>query len=389
LKSIVSTFSAVFPQGSMWLVGGGDLLLIGAKTGDIAARLEAVADGARRSSVESAMADVGVAPGTAAFGLLSLFAGGPDDIRRFASAPDIQTDDRDGLEYSAPRAIYGRSGADNALIIRALAAERPRAVQAAFDHADDRDWASRGSMDLRAQAFTTAYESFRQAAQHNPRNSTALAGLSDAAGGAGRLAEEREWLESVVTREADNAPARIELSRVLAVSGDAHGALETASDALRLAPDDPRAAEQLASVLADTGDGQRLTAFAEQLVSRFPERADSGYYRATALYLVGRTADAVAAARQVVSAHPAHARAQGLLGAACASLGQRECAQAGFDQSINDNPRDASAYINAGIFQLRIANASAAAGYFASALALDPNSVPARSGLAQARDLTR
>jgi spermidine synthase len=389
LKSIVGTFSAVFPQGSMWLVGGGDLLLIGAKTGDIAARLDAAAGGARQPSVESALADVGVAPGTAAFGLLSLFSGGPDEIQRFANAAGIQTDDRNGLEYSAPRAIYGRSGADNAAVIRALAAGRPRAVQAAFDHADDRDWASRGSMDLRAQAFTTAYESYRQAAQRNPRNSTALAGLSDAAGGAGRLVEEREWLQSIVTKESDNAPARIELSRVLAVSGDAHGALEAATEALRLAPGDPRAAEQLASVLADTGDGQRLAPFAEQLVSRFPERADSGYYRATALYLAGRTADAVAAARQVVSAHPTHARAQGLLGAACAALDERECAQAAFDGSINGNPRDASAYINAGIFQLRIANASAAARYFASALALDPNSVPARSGLAQARDLTR
>jgi spermidine synthase len=389
LRSIVGTFSAVFPQGSMWLVGGGDLLLIGAKTGDIAARLDAAAGGARQPSVESALADVGVAPGTAAFGLLSLFSGGPDDIQRFANAAGIQTDDRNGLEYSAPRAIYGRSGADNAVVIRALAAGRPRAVQAAFDNADDRDWASRGSMDLRAQAFTTAYESFRQAAQRNPRNSTALAGLSDAAGGAGRLVEEREWLQSIVSKESDNAPARIELSRVLAVSGDAHGALEAATEALRLAPGDPRAAEQLASVLADTGDGQRLAPFAEQLVSRFPERADSGYYRATALYLAGRTADAVAAARQVVSAHPTHARAQGLLGAACAALDERECAQAAFDGSINGNPRDASAYINAGIFQLRIANVSAAARYFASALALDPNSVPARSGLAQARDLTR
>jgi Flp pilus assembly protein TadD len=97
----------------------------------------------------------------------------------------------------------------------------------------------------------------------------------------------------------------------------------------------------------------------------------------------------VAAARQVVSAHPTHSRAQGLLGAACAALDQRECAQAAFDRSINGNPRDASAYINAGVFQLRIANVSAAAGYFASALALDPNSVPARSGLEQARALTR
>jgi Flp pilus assembly protein TadD len=88
-----------------------------------------------------------------------------------------------------------------------------------------------------------------------------------------------------------------------------------------------------------------------------------------------------------VQAHPEHARAQSLLGAACAAAGQRECAQTAFDASIRDNPRDAAGYINAGIFNLQIANPSSAKAYFASALALDPRSGPARDGVAQARAL--
>ena len=122
-------------------------------------------------------------------------------------------------------------------------------------------------------------------------------------------------------------------------------------------------------------------------MSRFPKRADAQYYYATALFLGGHTADAAAAAQRVVAADPRHARAQNLLGAACAALGQRDCAQAAFQASIRANPRDPSGYVNAGTFELQVANPSAAADYFASALAIDPASATARNGLTQARSI--
>jgi spermidine synthase len=387
LQSIVGTFTDVFPQSTMWLVGGGDLLLIGAKTADIVSRLPALAGGTRQPQVEAALAGVGVAPGTAAFALLSLFAGGPGDLARFAAEAPIQTDDRTALEYSAPRGIYGRTSDDNTATIRALAIEAPSVVREAFEHADDAAWTSRGTMDLRAQAFATAYEAFHRAATLNPRNAAALSGLSDAAGGANLVSQERDWLQATATREPGNAAVRIELSRVLAVLGDLQGAGQSAARALQLTPDDPRAAEQLASVLADASDAQGLAALAGQIVSKFPERADSWYYRATAFYLAGRTEEAIADAERVVAAHPEHARAQSLLGTACAALGRHECAQAAFEASIRANPRDASGYINAGVFKLQMANPSSAEMYFASALAIDPHSAPARDGVAQVRAL--
>src|SRR5262249_43617940 len=157
------------------------------------------------------------------------------------------------------------------------------------------------------------------------------------------------------------------------------------SQALQIAPNEPRAAEQLASVFADTSDVQRLGPLADALAQRFPERPESTFYLATALYLSGKTDAAVTAARRVVDAQPSHARAHGLIGAACAALGRRDCAQAAFDAAIRGNPRDPSGYVNAGVFNLQSANAAAAAGYFASALAIDPTSVAARDGLAQAK----
>ena len=385
LQSIVRTFGSVFPQGTLWMVGGGDLLLIGARDGDIVPRLAAVEAGSRTGMVGAALVDVGIAEGTAPFALLSQFAGGPRELQRYGANALIQTDDRTALEYSAPRGIYGRSREDNAAAIRALAAERPAVVRDVFERAADTAWTSRGLMELKAQAFAGAYDAFRQAVTLNSRNAAALSGLSDAAGGAGKLDEEREWLRAIASRDPGTAMVRIELSRVLAVTGDVQGALQTASDALRLAPDEPRAAEQLASVLADAGDGERLAPLADAMVARFPDRLEARYYRATALFLRGRPQDAVDAARQVVGARPEHARAQSLLGAACAAIGRRDCALGAFEAAIRANPRDASGYVNAGLLSLQSANPAAAVDYFASALTIDPSSRPARDGLAQAR----
>lgn len=387
LKSIIRTFGSVFPQGSMWLVGGGDLLLIGVKSADLGARYAAVAAGAQAPTVQAALADVGAPGPDSGFVLLSLFAGGPAELERFGGTAAIQDDDRTALEYSAPRGIYGRSRDDNLTAIRALGPDRPPAIRAVVDRAGDKAWAARGTMDLRAQAFSSAYDAFRRAVALNSANDVALAGLSDAAGAANRLDEEHSWLVETAAQEPTNVAVRIELSRLLAVTGDAAGAARAASEALELAPANPRAAEQLASVFADAGDQAKLARLSEQLVSRFPEQADSWYYRATTLFMSGRHQAAIDAARKIIAAHPDHSRVQGLLGAACAAAGQRECAQMAFDASIRDSPRDPLRYVNAGLFQLQTANPAAAQGYFASALAIDPTSQSAREGLAQARAL--
>ena len=264
-------------------------------------------------------------------------------------------------------------------------AEPLPAVRDAFAQATDADWASRGLMELKSQAFGTAYDALRHAVTLNLRNVAALSNLSDAAGGSGKLADEREWLQTLARSDPGNPAVRIELSRVLAVSGDRDGAFQTALEAARLTPDDPHAAEQVASVLADAGDADRLAPFADSLAARFPDRPDPRFYQATALFLRGKNDETVTAARQVTDTHPEHARAQNLLGAACAALGRRDCALAAFQASIRANPRDPSGYVNAGRISLQSANAPTAIDFFASALTIDPSSKPAHDGLAQAR----
>jgi Flp pilus assembly protein TadD len=240
-------------------------------------------------------------------------------------------------------------------------------------------------MQLRAEAHALAYDAFRRAVTANTRNVDALAGLSDAAAGARKQAEERDFLKAIVDREPGNAPARVELSRVLAAGEDFDGAVAMASDAVRLTPDDPRAGEQLASIVADAGDADRLEPLAKSLAARFPDRPEPKYYLATALFLRGRTEDAMAAVRHVTDGHPEHARAQNLLGAACATLNRRECAQAAFEASLRASPRDPSTYVNLGQFSLASANPEAAGRYFSEALSIDPALQSARDGLARAR----
>jgi spermidine synthase len=385
LQSIVRTFSAVFPEGTMWLVGEGDILLIGARDGPIEPRLAAVEDGCRRGKTASMLTTLGVAEGTAQFTILSMYAGGPAELARFAGNAPIQDDDRTLLEYSAPQGIYGRGGEENSAVIRGLNPQLPAAVRQIVSSANAASWTTRGTMLLKADAFSVAYESFQRALAIDSRNAAALSGLTDAAAGARRQDDERQWMQALAKREPTNAAVRIELSHLLAARGEFQEAIDAAEDALRLTPDDPRAAEQLASVLADAGDADRLTAFADAFAARFPGRAEAVYYRATALFLHGQTEDAIRAVRQVVDSHPEHARAQNLLGAACATAGQGDCARTAFDASIAANPRDASTYVNAGLFRLRMGDATRAAEYFGEALTIDPQLAAARNGLAQAR----
>ena len=368
----------------MWLVGDGDLLLIGSNGAAIDP--ERIERSWRQGRAPSLLKDLGVDARAAPFALLSLFAGGPAAINRYADQSIIQSDDRMALEFSAPRAIYGRATTDNAAAIRALSEPEPDhpAVRASVRAADDASWTVAGAMELKADAYVLAYDRFARAIRLNSRNAEALAGLSEAAAGANRREQARALLESVARAERDNAPVRIELSRLLAATGETEPAAAAAQDAMRLAPDDPEAAEQLASVFADAGDAARLKPIADALMARFPSRGKSRYYRATLLVLEGRAQEAVDEARVVARLTPNDSHAQNLLGVACATAGQRDCALAAFNAAAAANPLDPATYVNLGVFHMQGANAAEAAANFSVALTLDRSSAAAKQGLADA-----
>jgi Flp pilus assembly protein TadD len=191
-------------------------------------------------------------------------------------------------------------------------------------------------------------------------------------------------MEGLARAEPGNAAVRIELSRLLAALGNTDSAATVATEAVRLAPEDPRAAEQLASIFADAGDADRLAPVADALLSKFPHRDKSLYYQATLLLLKGRAREAIEGARILVARTPQDAAAQNLLGVACASEEQRDCALTAFSAALSANPRDPATYVNLGVFHLQT-DPRAAAAYFAVAMTLDRTSSAARQGHADAQ----
>ena len=387
LQSIVQTFASVFPQATMWLVGQGDLLLIGTNGASIEPHLDGLSTRLRQGTTSTLLADVAIADRAAPFALFSLLVGGPAELQRYGSGAAIQRDDRMALEFSAPRAIYGRPTTGNAATIRQLSEPGARmpAARQAFAAATDASWAVAGAMELRADGYEVAYDRFQRAVRLNPSNVEALSGLTDAATAAHLLDEERLWLQELATADVKNVPVRVELSRLLALTGNMEGAAAAAGEAMRAAPDDPRPGEQLASIFADAGEADRLSSLAAALIARFPSRDKPRYFRANALLLEGRAAEAAAELRPLVSRNPHDVRAQSLLGVACATGGLRDCALAAFAAALAADPRDTATYVNLGVFHLQAGDAAAAAGSFAIALTLDRSSAPAAQGLEEAR----
>ena len=160
---------------------------------------------------------------TAPFALLSLFAGGPREV----AALRRRRGDSDRRPYRAR--VFGAARhlrpdeSDNAATIRALGADPPPAVREAFARATDADWTSRGHDGAQGEAFAPAYDAFRRAVTLNSRNTAALAGLVGCRGGRGQAGRGARVATALAARDPGNAAVRIELSRVLAVTGDAPG----------------------------------------------------------------------------------------------------------------------------------------------------------------------
>jgi spermidine synthase len=386
IASIVATFASVFPQGTMWLVGESDLLLIGTAGVDIEGRIASLPDRVNAASLAAEWSVLGMRS-SSSFVLLSQLVGGPAALAAVGAGAPLQLDDRMALEYSAPRSMYAASPIDNDAWLLDLSRRQavPPVVTDTMRAARAPDWIARGRTALQADAAATAYESFRRAVALDPRSADGLRGATDAATQAHRVEELRSWLTMLATEDRTNTAVRIELAHVRAAAGDTRGAIDAALEALTIDSANPLALEQLASIYEDTSDGERLAAVADELTSRFADRVNGWYYRAASLLILGRRDEAIAAARRVVATDPAHGRAHNLLGIACAASGQMACAREAFETSRRLMPRDPSPYVNLGIFALQQADVPAATAYFADALALDTGSAAARQGLAQAR----
>jgi spermidine synthase len=387
LRSVVRTFAAVFPEGTMWLVGDGDLLLVGSAA-PLDTRLHNIEGGWSLPAVTGDLASVSVRE---PFSLLSMFVGGPLELGHYGDAAVLQVDDRLALEFSGPRAVNGTSAATNTATLRSLLEEHrmPMAVARARSTAGAGQWRDRGTMMLAAGAYDEAYQSFVTASSLDPADSDALSGIVRAAVAAHRETDAATRLRHVATANPTTAGPYIALSKLEGATGAFSAAVDAAKEARAIAPGQAEPLDQLASLFADAGDAAELDVVVDQLRRLFPDRATTRYYEAASKFLHGDLAGASTLAQQSIEMEPQRAAPHNLLGAVQASLGQSEQARGAFRAALDLDPRDSATYTNLGLLELSAGNRDKAAGLFAEALSIDPASDAAREGLARAATTRR
>lgn len=379
LRSIVATFLTAFPDGSMWMVGDADVLLIGA-TGSLDERVTGVAAAWQRPGVAADLASVGAVD---PFAVTSLFVAQGEALRAWTTGAPLQTDDRSRLEFSGPRNIFGLSRDDNAAALRELAAGSPRppAVTAAEAAATAKNLRDRGVMFLRSDAHRPAYADFARALDMEPNDPASLDGLVRAAAALTRIDDAKAMLTRLASVPTNTA-AKLALSKVLASQGAVDEAARIPLGVLQSDSGNVPALEQLASILSDTGDATRLEPVVARLVAEAPKSTWAHYYAGSLFFMQNRLDLAAQAARNAVSLDPGNAKAHNLLGACLASMGQADAARAAFEASLKADAREPGTYVNLATLELQAGNRQRALQYYAEALTVDPMSQSAREGLA-------
>ncbi|MDR1990435.1 MAG: fused MFS/spermidine synthase [Acidobacteriaceae bacterium] len=382
LRRIVSTFRSVFPEGTAWLVGGDDVLLI-ASNAPLADRISQIAN----EWPAEAAADLDSLAVRDPFSLLSLYAAGPQELARYTANAEPYSDDRMTLEFSAPRELRQPDAAGNSSAIESLFNEEtaPIAVRTAKEKAGATEWRNRAAMLAKSDVDALAYDDYIQALQIDASDTTALDGLVTTALVLRRASDGLAWVKAFMQNRPPSAAASVAMSRLMAASGAREDAIAEATRARALAPSTSAPLEQLAELYADASNTEQLAAIVDDLKHLAPTKAATHYYSAALALLGGQLDEAVADGNNAVAADPSYAAVYDLLGAAHTKRGDATLARQQFLTSLRFNAHDSTAYTNLGVLELAAGNRDRAANYFAEALWLEPDSVPARAGLSEAR----
>ena len=382
LRAIAATFTSVFPFGTVWLVGGDDVLFVGSAA-PLDGALANIERNWRRPGVADDLAKVSVLD---PFSILSLFMGGPAELGRYTKGAAGFTDDRMTLEFSAPRELHRRSSGENAAALTTLLGEAgPEVVRKAMASAGAAEWRHRAEMMAKADVHAAAYDDFVRALRFDPANRETLEGFVKTATLSRRGSDALGWVKSLAAAARPSAEVLMATSKLLASIDSRADALAAARGATVIAPADPAVWEQLASLHADAGDTVQLDDVVGRLRQVAPSRAGTEFYAAAAAFLHARPLEAVELAQRAIAIDPQFAPVYDLIGAAFTKLGRTAEAKAAFELSLSFDAHDSTAYTNLGLLELAAGNRAAAAQYFAEALWLAPDSATARAGLAQSR----
>jgi spermidine synthase len=368
LKSIVATFTSVFPDGTVWLVGRDDVLLVASADGDLG--VFPASERMNRPEVAADLASVGIVDN---YSIGSLFIADRRTLPGYVAGVPIFTDDRLTLEFTAPRELHNPRAAENGAELRRLFSSWKMPI-------DAEQWTNRASMLAKADHHELAIDDYLRALASDPDNAAALDGLVKSS----LIAKKAGAVLTRLGKDPSSpSPERlVARSKLLDADGKRDEAVAVARDA---ASRSPLGLEQLASLFADASDTVRLDETVASLRKAAPAKASTFYYAAVAAFLHGNAVEAADLAERAIEVDPNYAPTYDLIGAAYTRLGKNGPAKQAFQRSLSFDAHDSTAYENLGVLELNAGNRAAAAKYFAEALWLVPDSQTSRQGLARAK----
>ena len=381
LKSIVATFTSVFPNGTAWMVNDNDVLMV-ASVDPVLPLLGNIERNWSRGTAAANLAEVGAME---PFALLSLYAAGPAELAAYSAGADILDDDRMRLEFSAPRELHNASASDNdaSLSAAGAAGTPPAIIRALREHATAAQWRGRGDMLAKSDAYALAYDDYTNALKLDPNDDAALQAFTRTAVLTNRATDAMGWIKAV-GGDTPGIAGQVALSKLMAAASLRPDAIATARQACDVRPVVASACEQLASLYADAGNRAQLEPVVQLLRVSAPNSAPTHYYSAVLAFLGGDATSALNEAQQAIAVDASYAAAYDLAGAAHTKLGQAALAAQAFQTSLRFDPHDSTAYTNLGLLALAAGNTGAARNYFAEALWLTPGDASAREGLSRA-----
>jgi len=372
LKSIIATFTTVFPDGTVWLVGRDDMLLV-ASLDPIAPDWERIEARAKSPSVAADLKTIAVPD---ARSIMSLrIPADAQQLASFTSGSRIFTDDQLPLEFTAPRELHNPRAGENGAALRKIVVVK---IEEYAEMAVERH--NRGLMLAHADHHELAIDDFLGAIWVDPNDSIALDGLVKSALITHTSGDVLKRLPANPSHET--VGMKIARSKLLAANGQRDEAIAVAREA---AVTSPLGTEQLASLFADSGDTVQLDTVVAELRKVAPNHASTEYYAAAAAFLHGDANAAIASAQKAIAIDPDYAPTYDLIGAAYTKLNQLDQARQAFLKSLSFDAHDSTAYENLGVLELNAGNRAAAGKYFAEALWLVPESAVSREGLRRAR----
>ena len=291
LRSIVRTFTSVFPNGTAWLIGTDDVLLVATREPDsdaLISRLKNLEKHWSRPGVADDLKSVGaVEP----FSLLSLFAAGPNELAAFGAAAPLLDDDRLALEFSGPREMYQTNPESTGMLEMATQQAIPL-VATAKTQATAAEWRNRAAMMARSDVHAIAYEDYTRALMLDPDDREALEGFVKTALVTGRASDALSWVKGLGQNRSPTPQRLVATSKLLAATGLHDAAIDTAQGAVDLFPQSVAVVEQLASLHADAGNHADLAVVLDTLKKLQPEAPGTFYYGAVAAILRDRNDEA-------------------------------------------------------------------------------------------------